>query len=154
MKTLLTLLVLVLAATTTFAQTAAKRTKEFNLENKIAIQGYDPVAYFTQKKAVKGKKEIASTYEGVTYYFATQANKAAFAKNPSGYEPQYGGWCAFAMGDYGEKVEINPETFKILDGKLYLFYNAYFNNTLKSWNKDEVNLKKKADANWKKINGQ
>ena len=55
------------------------------------------------------------------------------------------------MGDYGEKVEINPETFKIVDGKLYLFYNAFFNNTLKSWNKNESNLKKKADANWKKI---
>lgn len=52
------------------------------------------------------------------------------------------------MGDYGEKVEIDPKTFKILDGKLYLFYNAYFNNTLKSWNKNEKNLKSKADLNW------
>ena len=52
------------------------------------------------------------------------------------------------MGDYGKKVEIDPETFKIVDGKLYLFYNAYFNNTLKSWNKDEKNLKAKADKNW------
>jgi hypothetical protein len=55
------------------------------------------------------------------------------------------------MGSSGDKVEIDPETFKILDSKLYLFYNAYFNNTLKSWNKDEVNLKKKAETNWKKI---
>jgi YHS domain-containing protein len=129
-----------------FAQSS--RAANFNLENKIAIQGYDPVAYFTQKKAVKGKAGFAATYEGVTYHFSSQANKEIFAKNPSGYEPQYGGWCAFAMGDYGKKVGINPETFKVLDGKLYLFYNAYFNNTLKSWNKDETNLKKKADANW------
>ena len=56
------------------------------------------------------------------------------------------------MGSTGEKVEIDPETFKIVDGKLNLFYNAYFNNTLKSWNKDENNLKKKADSNWKKSN--
>lgn len=153
MKKIVLLLFVVTISLSGFAQNAAKRTKEFNLEKKVAIQGYDPVAYFTQKKAVKGKKEIASTFEGVTYYFSSQANKEAFAKNPSGYEPQYGGWCAFAMGDYGEKVEVNPETFKILDGKLYLFYNAYFNNTLKSWNKDEVNLKKKADVNWKKISG-
>jgi hypothetical protein len=55
------------------------------------------------------------------------------------------------MGSAGEKVEINPETFKIIDGKLYLFYNAYFNNTLKSWNKAEASLKAKADANWKKF---
>lgn len=71
-----------------------------------------------------------------------------FLANPSRFEPQYGGWCAFAMGDYGKKVKINPETFKIVDDKLYLFYNAYFTNTLKDWNKDEANLKSKGDRNW------
>lgn len=147
----LILIVVALLTITTFAQTATKRTTEFNLEKKVAIQGYDPVAYFKQKKAVKGKKELASTFEGVIYYFSSQANKDAFAKSPSSYEPQYGGWCAYAMGANNEKVEIDPETFKIIEGKLYLFYNAYFNNTLKSWNKDETNLKKKADANWAKI---
>lgn len=55
------------------------------------------------------------------------------------------------MGGSGEKVDINPETFKIIEGKLYLFYNAYFNNTLKSWNKNQSGLKAKADANWEKI---
>jgi YHS domain-containing protein len=144
-------LVVAFISITSFAQTAAKRTSEFNLEKKVAIQGYDPVAYFTQKKAVKGKSSLASTFEGVMYHFSSQANKDAFAKNPSSYEPQYGGWCAYAMGNSGEKVEIDPDTFKIIDNKLYLFYNAYFNNTLKSWNKDEVNLKRKADNNWKKF---
>ena len=71
-------------------------------------------------------------------------------KDPAKYEPVYGGWCAFALGDYGEKVEINPSSFKIIGGKTYLFYNKFFNNTLTSWNKDEANLKKKADQNWKK----
>lgn len=157
MKTLkkLALVVLVaLVSATTFAQTAAKRQKEYNLENKVAIKGYDPVAYFTQKKAVKGKSTIATTYEGVTYNFATQANKDLFLKNPTQYEPQYGGWCSYAMGNNGpngEKVDIDPETFKIIDGKLNLFYNAYFNNTLKSWNKNEAVLKKKADVNWAKM---
>lgn len=133
------------------AQTAVRRTTEFNLENKVALQGYDPVAYFIQKKALKGKTTLATTYEGVIYYFSTQANKEIFAKNPFQYEPQFGGWCAYAMGANAEKVEINPETFKIVDGKLYVFYNAYFNNTLKSWNQDEVHLKKKAEANWEKF---
>lgn len=151
MKKSILILFVVLSSTVSFAQTAAKRTQEFNLENKVAIQGYDPVAYFTQKKAVKGKSALAATYEGVTYYFSSQSNKDAFLKNPTSFEPQYGGWCSYAMGANGEKVEIDPETFKIVDGKLNLFYNAYFNNTLKSWNKDEVNLKKKADANWKKF---
>ena len=145
------LLTIAFLSMTTFGQNTAKRISNYNLEKKVAIQGYDPVAYFVQKKAVKGKSNLASTHDGVVYYFSSQANKDLFLKNPSSYEPQYGGWCAFAMGDYGEKVEINPETFKIIDGKLYLFYNAFFNNTLKSWNKDETNLKKKADTNWKKI---
>jgi YHS domain-containing protein len=151
MKKLSIIVFVALLSATTFAQTVAKRVKEFNLENKVAIQGYDPVAYFTQKKAVKGKSSITATNESVIYYFSTQANKDAFTKNPASYEPQYGGWCAYAMGANNEKVEIDPSTFKILDGKLYLFYNAYFNNTLKTWNKDEVNLKKKADGNWSKI---
>jgi YHS domain-containing protein len=150
MKKTLALFLIVLS-TSVFGQSAAKRLAEYNLDKKVAIQGYDPVAYFTMKKAVKGKSNLASSYEGVTYYFSSQANKDLFLKNPTSYEPQYGGWCAYAMGSSAEKVEVDPETFKIVDGKLHLFYNAYFNNTLKSWNKDEVNLKAKADSNWKKI---
>ena len=151
MKKSILILFVVLSSTLSFAQTAAKRATAFNLESKVALQGYDPVAYFSQKKAVKGKSTLAATYEGVVYNFSSQANKDAFVKAPASYEPQYGGWCAYAMGNSGEKVEIDPSTFKIVDGKLYLFYNAYFNNTLKSWNKDETNLKKKADSNWKKF---
>jgi len=151
MKKQIILLLVALVSFTAFAQGEARRAAQFNLDGKVAIQGYDPVAYFKQGKAAKGKKELAAAYEGVTYYFSTATNKEAFAKNPLGYEPQYGGWCAYAMGSNGEKVEINPETFKIVEGKLYLFYNAYFNNTLKSWNKEEATLKAKADANWKKF---
>ena len=151
MKKIITVLLLFFVVQIGQAQPQAKRIKEFNLENKLALQGYDPVAYFTQKKAVKGKKEFSVVHEGVLYYFASNADKELFVKNPSAYEPQYGGWCAYAMGANGEKVEVDPETFKIVNGKLFLFYNAFFNNTLKSWNKDEVNLNKKADANWKKF---
>lgn len=134
------------------AAQAAKRVQQFNLEKStLAISGYDPVAYFTQGKAVKGNKNYVVVHEGVTYHFATQQNKALFITKPASYEPQYGGWCAYAMGAKGEKVDVDPETFKILDGKLYLFYNAYFNNTLKSWNKDERSLKSRADANWNKV---
>jgi len=124
------------------------RKKHFNLEDGIAIQGYDPVAYFTANKAIKGKKEFALYHQGATYYFASAANKDLFKAEPVKYEPQYGGWCAYAMGAKGEKVSVDPETFKIMNGKLYLFYNKFFNNTLKDWNKDEKNLCTKADANW------
>lgn len=142
---------LVLFSIISFGQNNTKRTKQFNLESSLAIQGYDPVAYFKSNKALKGIKEFSYAFEGVTYHFTTKENKDEFQKTPQKYEPQYGGWCAYAMGSSGDKVEINPETFKIVDGKLYLFYNAFFNNTLKSWNKDEKNLKSKADTNWKKI---
>jgi YHS domain-containing protein len=127
---------------------ATARKKHFNLENGVAIYGYDPVGYFKQGKAVEGKKEYAISHQGITYYFSTSVNKEEFRKNPAAYEPQYGGWCAYAMGHSGEKVEIDPDTYKIVNGKLYLFYNKYFNNTLKTWNKDENNLKRKADQNW------
>lgn len=150
MKKILTILALFFVLSS-FAQNEANRAAQYNLENKIAIQGYDPVAYFKQSKAIKGKKEIATTFQGVVYYFSTLTNKEAFVKTPTNYEPQFGGWCAYAMGSSADKVDIDPETFKIVGGKLYLFYNAYFKNTLKSWNKDELSLKKKAETNWKKI---
>ncbi len=130
---------------------AVLRTKDFNLEKGLAIQGYDPVAYFTQSKAVKGNKQFAASAEGVTYYFSTAANKELFVKDYKKYEPQYGGWCAYAMGATNDKVEIDPETFKILGGKLYLFYHSWVNNTLNKWNKDEAGLKSKADINWANI---
>ena len=78
-------------------------------------------------------------------------NLTLFKQSPSTYEPAYGGWCAYAMGNSGEKVEVDPSTFKVIDGKIYLFYNFYFNNTLKSWNKMEPDLKAKAEKNWNKI---
>jgi YHS domain-containing protein len=126
----------------------ALRAKEFNLEKGVSIQGYDPVAYFLQGKAVKGAKQFAALADGITYYFSGPANKELFIKDYKKYEPQYGGWCAYAMGANNDKVEIDPETFKIVNGKLYLFYHSWANNTLNKWNKDEANLKAKADKNW------
>lgn len=151
MKRVIIMLLIAVTSSPSFAQSVSKKLSEYNLENKVAIQGYDPVSYFKQGKAIKGRKEVLASYDGVVYQFSSATNKEIFLKSPTSFEPQYGGWCAYAMGSAGEKVEINPETFKIIDGKLYLFYNAFFNNTLKSWNKDEASLKAKADANWKKI---
>ncbi|MFY7900976.1 MAG: YHS domain-containing (seleno)protein [Chitinophagaceae bacterium] len=150
MKQLLSLVLFTTIASGIFAQ-AEQRKKHFNINDKqVAISGYDAVAYFTQNKSVEGKSELAVAYQGVVYYFSTAENKELFKKNPSKYEPQYGGWCAYAMGNDGSKVEVDPKTFKILDGKLYLFYNKFFTNTLKSWNKNETVLQQNADANWLK----
>ena len=134
------------------AQPTPDRLKHYNVQKKgLALDGYDPVAYFKGSGAVKGKPELAVVYDGLLYYFSSKENKDLFKQNPAQYEPQFGGWCAYAMGSTGEKVEVDPETFKVKDGKLYLFYNKYFNNTLKSWNKDETNLNRNASNNWKKI---
>ena len=129
----------------------ALRKKHFNTEKSIAIQGYDPVCYFSESKAKKGSSSFAFNYGNVVYYFLSQTNLDLFKLNPAKYEPQFGGWCAYAMGNTGEKVEIDPKTFKIINGKLYLFYNSLFNNTLKTWNTKEAILLPKSVTNWKNI---
>lgn len=150
MKTLLTIIVFALLTLKGFSQDANFRKKEYLLEKGVAISGFDPVSYFSEKPQ-KGKAANAYTYESVTYQFVNAINLETFKKSPSKYEPQYGGWCAYAMGKSGEKVEIDPETYKVVNGKLYLFYHTFFSNTLPDWNKDENALKAKADANWGKI---
>ena len=126
-------------------------TTHFNLENGVAIEGYDVVSYFVEEKPQKGKASISAKYLGVIYRFATKEHRELFVKNPQKYIPQYGGWCAYAMGSKGEKVNMNPENYKIVDGKLYLFYKTFFSDTLDDWNEDEENLKKKANENWSEV---
>ncbi len=126
----------------------------YNLaKDKPAIEGYDPVAYFPEAggKATKGKKELSYVFRGVTYYFATKENRDRFKKEPAKYEPTYGGWCATAIADGGQKVEIDPKNFKVTDGRLFLFYKGLFQNAKDSWNKDEKKSTTEADGWWKKI---
>jgi thioredoxin-dependent peroxiredoxin len=134
--------------------TASAATKDYNLpSDKIALGGYDPVPYLTQSKAVKGSPELSSVYRGVTYRFASQENRASFAENPGKYLPTYGGWCATAMAK-GKKVEIDPTNFKITDGRLFLFFKAFYANARSDWEKDEPAQTRKADANWQRITGE
>lgn len=133
-----------------WAQSDEVRIKQFNIKKQVAIEGYDPVSYFNNQP-VMGKSEFKYTYKAVTYLFANSQNQAKFKTSPEKFEPAYGGWCAYAMGETGEKVKIDPETFKIVEGKVYLFYNFGGTNTLTGWNKNERQLKNKADQNWKKI---
>jgi YHS domain-containing protein len=146
-------LTLLLAFSLLLQQAAGAQTasKHLNLEKGIALQGYDAVAYHTQKKAIRGKQSYSLAYAGALWYFATAANRQLFQQSPGIYEPAYGGWCAFAMGETGKKVEVDPETFKLIDGKLFLFYNKYLTNTLNSWNKNEAALRKQADLNWARL---
>lgn len=121
-----------------------------NAKKGLAIEGYDPVSYYSGKP-VEGNEKLKASYHGVTYYFSSEKNRGAFKTNPQKYEPAYGGWCAYAMGETGEKVKIDPETYKIIDNKIYLFYNFWGTNTLDSWNSNESGLKIKADENWNQI---
>ena len=152
MKKIITIclgLLMALSTTQVNAQTEVRK-KEFNVaKNGLAIEGYDPVAYFTLGKAEKGTKDNAVIADGIVYYFSSVQTKELFKANYKKYEPKYGGWCAYAMGATKEKVEIDPETFKIINGELYLFYHTWVNNTLTKWNKDEVALKAKAELSWK-----
>lgn len=149
-KLIFSTLVLLLFQQSVNAQDALRKS-HFNVSKSIALSGYDAVSYFSQKKPTKGQETFTVNFQGILYLFSSAENKELFKANPSKYEPAYGGWCAYAMGAKAEKVPVDPETFKIMNGKLYLFYNQFFNNTLKDWNKDENNLMTKANANWAKI---
>lgn len=132
-----------------FAQTEAQRKTNFNLKKGIALEGYDPVSFFNGK-SLAGNPDVKASFKGITYLFYSTQNLEKFKANPIKYEPAYGGWCAYAMGKSGEKVKVDPETFKIIEGKLYLFYNFWGNNTLDTWNENETELKKSGDKNWQK----
>lgn len=138
-------LVLLLLTTTIFAQ------KHHNTKKGFAAEGYDVVAYF-DNEAIEGDKAFSTVHGGVNYKFGSAANLEKFKQAPEMYLPQYGGYCAYAVGKTGKKVAVNPKTFEIRNGKLYLFYNAGKNNTLEFWLRESPDeLVKKADANWKKI---
>ena len=118
----------------------------------LAISGYDPVSYFPEggSKPRKGKAELSLTDRGVTWRFASKDNLERFKKEPAKYEPDYGGWCAFAMAD-GQKVEVDPKSYVIQGGRLMLFYKSFFNDTRKSWLKKPDELEGKANRAWSKI---
>ena len=124
---------------------------DYNVKKGFVANGYDVVAYFNNH-AVEGNKQFSTQFDGVKYKFSSQENLSAFLKNPKKYIPQYGGYCAYAIGTKSEKVSINPETFEIKDGKLYLFYNTWGTNTLELWKKEnETKLQQQADKNWERI---
>lgn len=110
----------------------------------IAVQGYDPVAYFTEGKPVKGSKEFTAEYRGAIFQFASVAHRDAFVADPAKYAPQYGGYCAWAMAD-GKYAKGDADHWKIVDGKLYLNYNA---SIAKKWSADIPGFVEKADAHW------
>lgn len=134
------------ALTSCFSQTI-----DYNTKGGFIAEGYDVVAYFNND-AVEGLKRYSTTFDGVKFKFSSQKNLDTFLTQPESYIPQYGGYCAYAVAKNSKKVSVDVETFEIRDGKLYLFYNSWGNNTLKKWKKENVKgLQKKADLNWEAI---
>lgn len=127
------------------------QTMDYNTKNGYAVHGYDVVSYFGDRP-LEGKKEFSTTYDGVGFKFYNQENLEKFRESPSSYLPKYGGYCAYAVATSGKKVNVDPETYEIRDGKLYLFYNKGKNNTLQFWLDASPNdLVSEADKNWEKI---
>ena len=123
----------------------AGKTKVYiNSATGIAINGYDPVAYFTQRKPVEGQAQFSTQWHGATWHFSSKANKAEFVAMPEKYAPQYGGYCAFAVA-YNAIATTVPEAWSIVDNKLYL------NNSIgvrTQWKSDPQGYISKADGNW------
>lgn len=133
----------------TFSSSAQKI--DYNLKKGYVAEGYDVTEYFNNK-AVAGNNKFTATHDGVNYKFVSQENLDKFKANPSQFVPQYGGYCAYAVADKGKKVGIDPKTFEIRDGKLYLFYNSWGVNTLEKWQEEGAEkLKGQADAAWSKV---
>ncbi len=115
--------------------------------DRAAIRGYDVVAYFTQNEAIKGSKEHQLEYKGAKWFFSSQANMELFRADPERYEPQYGGYCAYAVA-VNKKASIKPEYFTIHEDKLYLNFSK---SVYKKWNKDVERYISDGDANWPEI---
>ena len=113
----------------------------------VAIQGYDPVAYFTDGKPVKGDEKFQSEYAGAKYDFVSAEHKAAFDQDPAKYAPQFGGFCAYGVSQ-GHTAPVDPNVFQIVDGRLLLQYSGNFSEM---FNRDKDGNLKKADTNWSKF---
>jgi YHS domain-containing protein len=113
----------------------------------LAIQGYDPVAFFTQNKPVKGDVRFQSRHKGAKYYFASAEDKAAFDGNPDKYEPQFGGFCAYGVSQ-GHTAPVRIEAFQIVNGRLLMQYDL---DVKGEFNKDQAANVVKADKNWPRI---
>jgi peroxiredoxin/YHS domain-containing protein len=153
----LALLLTLSPAATAQAPTDQRAPARHNLSNtRLAIQGYDPVAYFPEGGGApaKGREALTVDHNGVIYRFTSQAHADLFKQNPAKYEPAHGGWCTYAMGADGSRVEVDPRSFLIADGRLFLFYKDLFNNTRASFLKDQAALTAKADANWLSYSGE
>lgn len=145
--------VLNLLVTFTLFCSFANAESQSNLNKQgVMLAGYDAVSYFNGAKPLKGDAKFSVKQGDATYLFANEGNKQAFLKEPRKYEPQYGGWCAYAVADSKSKVDVDPESFLVQDGRLLLFYKGFWGDTRDKWqhtkDKTASAYLKQADENW------
>lgn len=133
----------ILLATTMAAPAYAAKPAYFS-RGGSAINGYDPVAYFTEKRPQKGSKTNSLSWNGALWLFKSSKNKALFEANPHKYAPQYGGYCAYAVSK-GATAKTEPDAWEIKSGKLYLNYNRTVHSI---WKRDVPGNISRANANW------
>jgi YHS domain-containing protein len=153
--TSLALVGLLLCASSVLAQ-EGRASASYNLgPERLALQGYDPVAYFEVGGGfpAKGSPEITSEHEAVVYRFANEENRKLFEASPETYEPAFGGWCAYAMSK-NKKVKVDPKAFRIGEGRLLLFVDDDYLEFDDDWVPEEHELLEKADKNWKAMSGE
>ncbi len=142
-------LVLVLIATVTIGVRSASAAVDPINKNIFgtALKSYDAVAYFKEDRPVKGRDEFRHDWMGAKWYFASAANRDEFARNPEKYAPQFGGYCAWAVAN-GYTASIDPEAWRIIDGKLYLNYSK---DVQKKWEANIPSFIKQGNENWPKL---
>jgi YHS domain-containing protein len=146
MKTLLLLTITLLTAARLVAA-----AEVINVDHAgLALQGYDPVGYFTDNKPVRGDPKFTATYRGGTYQFVSSAHKKTFEKNPAKYAPQFGGFCGYAAS-INKLAPIEVEYFQVLHGRLVMQHNE---KAWKLWHQDVEGNLEKADANWPTLSQQ
>ena len=143
MKKFILSLVVATLALPVFAQTTTKTLVNLD-KTGVAIQGYDPVAFFTDKKPVKGDQKFLFKHDGAIYFFASKEHKDLFKADPAKYTPEFGGYCAYGVSR-NKLVEIDVEAFQIVDGKLLLQYSKGVRD---DFNADATGNLAKARANW------
>lgn len=140
----------VMSATPTYAYDPSS-TSDLNVDsNGVMLRGYDPVAYVTEGKAVKGDPQIRLARNGGTYHFSSDGNRERFAADPARYQPQYGGFCAMGVA-MGKKLDGDPQLFRTVDGKLYLNVNEA---AQRRWTQDIPGFLKSSEQAWPTLLGK
>lgn len=139
-----TLSVFIFMVVTLFTTSQVFAVNPVNVENGVALKGYDPIAYFQEGKPTQGNKEFEYEWMGAKWYFSSVSNLELFKQSPEKYAPQYGGYCAWAVSQ-GYTATIDPEAWKIVNDKLYLNYDK---KVQKKWEQDVPGNIIKADKNW------